>query len=214
MYLYNYSFVYPCPSADVPIFWLCDLVFLNKTATNCWRHIRTPHLGNICYIHQNKQSSQYLIINRLQYLSLCGFLWWISLTQRDAAISGWVKTTDVIIIWWSLLTSDWHLLVLGASIWRWLIDGKWTKVVLTSSALTIFIKHTHIRTRTRDWWDSTHVSVRKVATLDSMQLDEDLNRSKPVVAIGLSRVISLLLVLIWIYSDVCLYYSYIIHTVY
>jgi len=30
----------------------------------------------------------------------------------------------------------------------------------------------------------------------SMQPDEDLNRSKPVVAIGLSRVVSLLLVLI------------------
>ena len=46
----------------------------------------------------------------------------------------------------------------------------------------------------------------------SMQPDEDLNRSKPVVAVGLSRVISLLLVLIWIYSDLCfilfIYYSY------
>ena len=31
---------------------------------------------------------------------------------------------------------------------------------------------------------------------DSMQPDEDLNRSKPGVAVGLSRVISLLLVLI------------------
>jgi len=48
----------------------------------------------------------------------------------------------------------------------------------------------------------------------SMQPDEDLNRSKQVVAIGLSRVVSLLLVLIWIYSDLCLCHSYIIHTVY
>ena len=41
-----------------------------------------------------------------------------------------------------------------------------------------------------------------------MQPDEDLNRSKPVVAIGLSRVVSLLLVLILIYSDLCFYSSY------
>jgi hypothetical protein len=40
-----------------------------------------------------------------------------------------------------------------------------------------------------------------------MQPDEDWNRSKPVVAIGLSRVVSLLRVLIRIYSDICLYYS-------
>ena len=35
-----------------------------------------------------------------------------------------------------------------------------------------------------------------VSVMNSMQPDEDLNRSKPVVAIRLSRVISLILVLI------------------
>ena len=47
-----------------------------------------------------------------------------------------------------------------------------------------------------------------------MEADKDLNRSKPVVAIGFSRVISMLLLLIWIYSDLYLYYSYTIRTVY
>ena len=46
--------------------------------------------------------------------------------------------------------------------------------------------------------------------IHSMQPDEYLNRSKPVVTIGLSCVVSLLLVLIWIFSDLCLFYSNII----
>jgi len=43
-----------------------------------------------------------------------------------------------------------------------------------------------------------------------MQPDGYLNKSKPVVAIGLSRAVSLLWVLIRIYSDLSLYYSIIL----
>ena len=40
----------------------------------------------------------------------------------------------------------------------------------------------------------------------SMQADEDFSRSSSVVAIGLSRVVSLVRVLIRNYSDLCLHY--------
>ena len=45
-------------------------------------------------------------------------------------------------------------------------------------------------------YDSMYECTYDYTRRHSMQPDEDLNRSKPVVAIGLSRVISLLLVFI------------------
>ena len=48
------------------------------------------------------------------------------------------------------------------------------------------------------WWDLGFSEPILVSgnKLNSRQPDDDLNRSKPVVAIGLSRVVSLILVLI------------------